>query len=160
MASRENLKSGQCSFSMNRVLKPKEIFLAKPARIAERFLAHNFFLWYGVISSYFDEYWWSEFTQGKKSLTAYHFLPRLLNGNSAALINCSPHFKMADNRPRVTSAREAIEGMYIAFEGFDCLVGKRFSVWYGLNIFQMCNILKKLWLKLFFYTYIKTLDPL
>ena len=67
---------------------------------------------------------------------------------------------MADNRPRVTSAREAIEGMYIAFEGFDRLVGKRFSVWYGLNIFQMYNIVKKLWLKLFFYMYIKTLHTL
>ena len=31
-------------FSMNSVLKPKEIFLAKPARIAERFLDQNFFL--------------------------------------------------------------------------------------------------------------------
>ena len=30
-------------FSMNSVLKPKEIFLAKPARIAERFLDQNFF---------------------------------------------------------------------------------------------------------------------
>ena len=49
---------------------------------------------------------------------------------------------MADNRPRVTSAREAIEGMYIAFEEFDRLVGKRFTVWYGLNIFQMYNVLK------------------